>query len=127
MWPSLQHPISRRPEKKEKKADSKAESKALAAELPLQWRLWLDEEVYPLISKDQRRAFLALETEAQRKAFVERLWNLWARESGIGVSFRQMYQDRLAMARFEFGNTIEDRGPGSAHPWATVHAPQPSV
>ncbi len=80
-----------------------------ARELPLRWRVWLDEEVYPLITKEQRRAFLSLETEAQRKAFVERLWLLWGRMSGYGSAFRRMYEDRLEMARLEFGNTTEDR------------------
>ncbi|MCG6948988.1 MAG: VWA domain-containing protein [Acidobacteria bacterium] len=94
---------------KKSKTELKQGEKAALAELPLRWRVWLDEEVYPLITKDQRRAFLALETEAQRTAFVERLWTLWSRESGIGVAFRRMYEDRLQMARMEFGNTIEDR------------------
>jgi VWFA-related protein len=105
----LAAPVLVAADQKEKKADKQAAEKELKPELPLHWKIWLDEEVYPLISKDQRRAFMALETEAQRKAFVERLWNLWSRESGYGVAFRRMYEDRLAMARFEFGNTIEDR------------------
>jgi GWxTD domain-containing protein len=78
-------------------------------EIPLHWLVWLNEEVYPLITKQQRQAFLALETEAQRKAFVERLWILWSRQSAFGSAFRGMYDDRLAIARSEFGNTIEDR------------------
>jgi len=93
----------------DQKGKSKSKEKADGTELPLRWKLWLDEEVYPLISKEQRKAFLQLETEAQRKAFVERIWNLWSRQSGFGTAFRRMYEDRLAMARYEFGNTIEDR------------------
>lgn len=96
-------------DKKEKKLDAKAANGAQEPEIPLRWMVWLDEEVYPLITKEQRQAFLSLETEAQRKAFVERLWHLWSRMSGFGVAFRRMYEDRLAMARFEFGNTTEDR------------------
>jgi VWFA-related protein len=92
-----------------KKSSSKSKGKVEEAQLPLRWKLWLEEEVYPLISKEQRKAFLRLETEAQRKAFVERIWNLWSRQSGFGTVFRRMYEDRLAMARYEFGNTIEDR------------------
>jgi len=91
------------------KGHSKSEEKTEETGLPLRWKVWLDEEVYPLISKEQRKAFLQLETEAQRKAFVERIWNLWSRQSGFGTAFRRMYEDRLAMARYEFGNTIEDR------------------
>ena len=93
----------------EKKGNSKSKDKTEEAELPLRWKFWLNEEVYPLISKEQRKAFLQLETEAQRKAFVERIWNLWSRQSGFGSAFRRMYEDRLAMARYEYGNTIEDR------------------
>jgi VWFA-related protein len=80
-----------------------------APQIPVRWLVWLNEEVYPLISKEQRQAFMALETEAQRKAFVERLWILWGRQSGIGTAFRSMYEERLAIARSELGNTIEDR------------------
>jgi VWFA-related protein len=79
------------------------------AKLPTRWLVWLEQEVYPLITKEQRRAFLALESEAQRKAFSERLWVLWGRQSGLGSAFRGMYQDRLDIARVEFGNTFEDR------------------
>jgi VWFA-related protein len=86
-----------------------ADEEAARSELPLQWKLWLDEEVYPLITKEQRQAFLALETEAQRRAFVERLWLLWGRQAGYGSAFRGMYMERLDIARVEFGNTIEDR------------------
>jgi VWFA-related protein len=93
----------------EKKSDSKSKSKVEEAELPLRWKVWLNEEVYPLISTEQRKAFLRLETEAQRKAFVERIWNLWSRQSGFGSAFRRMYEDRLTMARYEYGNSIEDR------------------
>jgi VWFA-related protein len=94
---------------KGEKGDSKSKDGVEEPVLPLRWKLWLEEEVYPLISKEQRKAFLRLETEAQRKAFVERIWNLWSRQSGFGSAFRRMYEDRLAMARYEYGNTIEDR------------------
>jgi VWFA-related protein len=93
----------------EEKTEAKLSDKEKARELSLRWQVWLDEEVYPLITKEQRQAFLSLETEAQRKAFVERLWILWARTSGYGSAFRGIYEDRLAMARLEFGNTTEDR------------------
>ncbi len=91
------------------KGKSESNEKVEKAELPLRWKVWLEEEVYPLISTEQRKAFLRLETEAQRKAFVERIWNLWSRQSGFGSAFRRMYEDRLAMVRYEYGNTIEDR------------------
>ncbi len=78
-------------------------------ELPSEWRTWLEEEVYPLIDRQQRRAFLQLETDAQRHAFVDRLWILWGRQTGFGSAFRRMYDERLEMARLEFGSTLDAR------------------
>ena len=77
--------------------------------VPEPWRTWLEEEVYPIISTEQRKAFLALETDAQRKEFAEQLWQLWNTESGIGAAFRRAYEERLVFCREEYGNTIEDR------------------
>lgn len=85
------------------------EEKRRARDLPEQWRVWLEEEVYPLITKEQRSAFLALDTEAQRRAFAERLWLLWGRQSGYGSQFRGLYLERLQIARSEFGGTLDDR------------------
>jgi VWFA-related protein len=87
----------------------KSEVKEALENLPEHWRVWLEEEVYPLITKDQRRAFLALDTEAQRLAFAERLWILWGRQTGYGTSFRRIYEDRLNFCRVELGNTAEER------------------
>lgn len=86
-----------------------AQDKPSVKDLPENWRAWLEEEVYPLITKEQRQAFLELETDAQRQSFADRLWILWGRETGYGSSFRGMYRDRLQFCRMEFGNTQEDR------------------
>lgn len=79
------------------------------ADLPEKWRTWLEEEVYPLISSEQRKAFLQLETDAQRQEFAERLWAIWGSQLGFGTAFRRQYDERLEQARAEFGNTTEDR------------------
>jgi Ca-activated chloride channel homolog len=84
-------------------------TKEALAKLPEQWRVWLEQEVYPIISAEQRKAFLALESEAQRQAFADRLWVLWGQQTGYGPGFRRMYEDRLVMCRSEFKNTTEDR------------------
>ena len=91
-----------------KKQDVEPERRSVK-DLPESWRIWLEEEVYPLLSKDQKRAFLALDTEAQRQAYAERLWVLWGRQTGFGSSFRWMYNERLSYARAEFESTTEDR------------------
>jgi len=80
-----------------------------ASELPEKWKKWLDEEVYPLITREQRKAFLALETDEQRQAFAERLWELWNAESGRGSVFRRIWEERLDEVRAAFGSTTEDR------------------
>jgi VWFA-related protein len=110
----------------EQKTEKELSDKEKARSLPLRWKVWLDEEVYPLITKEQRQAFLSLETEAQRKAFVERLWMVWARTSGYGSAFRGIYEDRLARARYEFGNTHEDRARVMLihGPPASIHDPR---
>jgi len=79
------------------------------SELPPEWRKWLEEEVYPLVTGEQRKAFLALETNAERADFAERLWALWGDQYGLGTSFRRNYLERLDQCRSEFGNTTEDR------------------
>jgi len=86
-----------------------ASQRAQVEALPDKWRRWLEQEVYPLITSEQRKAFLALETDAQREEFVERLWQLWSQQSGRGSVFRRLWEERLEMARAEFENTIEDR------------------
>jgi Ca-activated chloride channel family protein len=78
-------------------------------QIPEKWRVWLEEEVYPLISSEQRKTFLALETDEQRTEFAEQLWQLWETQSGMGSVFRRTYQERLSQCRDEYGNTIEDR------------------
>jgi len=59
-----------------------ASQRAQVEALPERWKRWLEQEVYPLITSEQRKAFLALETDAQREEFVERLWQLWSSQSG---------------------------------------------
>ncbi|MGC8915818.1 MAG: VWA domain-containing protein [Thermoanaerobaculum sp.] len=86
-----------------------ASQRAQIKALPERWQRWLEEEVYPLISEEQKKAFLELTTDAQREEFVDRLWHIWGEQVGLGASFRRIYDDRLHMCRQEFGNTTEDR------------------
>lgn len=89
-------------------------SKAQKQQLELlsdEWRFWLTQEVFPLITKEQADAFLALETEAQRHAFVDRLWILWGGQTGFGAAFRGMYAERMQLVKLEFGDgQVDERG-----------------
>ncbi len=78
-------------------------------DLPERWQKWLDEQVYPLITREQKKAFLSLETDEQRQVFVERLWELWNSQSGMGHNFQRTWEERLEEAASAFGNTTEDR------------------
>ena len=82
---------------------------ASSKDLPERWRTWLDEQVYPLITREQRKAFLTLETDEQRTVFVQRLWDLWNAQSGMGSNFQRTWEERLEETASEFGNTTEDR------------------
>lgn len=86
-----------------------ASQRAQIKALPERWQRWLEEEVYPLISDEQKKAFLQLTTDAQREEFANRLWQIWGEQVGLGASFRRIYEDRLETCRVEFGNTTEDR------------------
>ena len=90
-------------------ATGEASSKRKVKDLPDHWRAWIEEVVFPLISKEQKEAFLQLETEAQRKMFSERLWILWGHQTGYGMRFRQMYNERLRLAHELFPHMSSDR------------------
>ncbi len=65
--------------------------------------------MYPLITSEQRQAFLTLADDAQREAFAERLWIVWGDLYGFGGSFRRNYEERLEQCRNEFSSTVDDR------------------
>jgi Ca-activated chloride channel homolog len=89
-------------------AQSRAERERIA-ELPEVYRAWLV-EVAAILSDAERTAFLALEQDYQRDAFIERFWQVrdpypdTARNEA-----RDAWESRLAQARQEFASLDEDR------------------
>lgn len=78
-------------------------------ELSERYRRWL-REVDLLIVEEERRAFLALEKDYQRDAFIERFWE--ARDPYPATErneLRDTWYARLEEAEEEFGNWTEDR------------------
>ena len=72
--------------------------------LPLQYQDWL-RDVDVLISRAERKAFLKLEKDYQRDAFIERFWQ--ARDPYPETQrneYRDQYQGRLASARELWGS-----------------------
>jgi Ca-activated chloride channel homolog len=88
---------------KEKKLDQK---KAIAKLAP-KYRAWL-ELVEFLITKDEKKAFLELEQDYQRDAFIERFWEVRDRGGAPG-EFRRRYQARIEEAITRFGRLSDER------------------
>ncbi|MDH4198318.1 MAG: GWxTD domain-containing protein, partial [Candidatus Aminicenantes bacterium] len=51
-----------------------AQKKKSPSDLPPEFRKWLEEEVVYIISKKEREVFLQLESDRERKIFVEAFW-----------------------------------------------------
>jgi VWFA-related protein len=86
----------------------KETTKALEA-LPEPYRAWLL-EVELIIDEEELAAFLALEKDYQRDAFIERFWRIRDPYPETARNeFKDNYQDRLAEARSRYGNLEEDR------------------
>ena len=88
---------------------TRADEKAALAALSPEHRAWL-EEVAVLLSKAERAAFLVLEKDYQRDAFIERFWQVrdpfpdTARNEA-----RDAWESRLVQARQEFASLAEER------------------
>lgn len=95
-------------ERAEKAVEEKALKAALEALAP-DYREWLD-SVEPILTKEERAAFLKLEKDYQREAFIERFWA--ARDPYPDTArneMRENWDTRVAQALAEFGSLKEDR------------------
>src|SRR5262245_356736 len=86
-------------------------SRSLAAieqkDLAEEYRAWLD-EVDAIITKEERAAFLGLEKDYQRDAFIERFWQ--ARDpyrDTVRNEMKETWSARVDMAREHFGSLKE--------------------
>ncbi|HET9767241.1 MAG TPA: GWxTD domain-containing protein, partial [Thermoanaerobaculia bacterium] len=81
----------------------------LPADLPQRYADWL-EEVAPLMSEEERQAFLALTQDYQRQAFLRAFWE--ARDpypETPGNELRDAWQARVEEARKRYGTLADDR------------------
>ncbi|HYU33450.1 MAG TPA: VWA domain-containing protein [Thermoanaerobaculia bacterium] len=68
------------------------------------------EEVAPLITDQERQAFLALPQDYQRDAFMRRFWEVRDPYPKTGRNeLHEQWLERLDMARKQLGSTTEDR------------------
>ncbi len=78
-------------------------------DLPEDYILWL-EEVDAILTKEERAAFLKLEKDYQRDAFIERFWQ--ARDpfrDTVRNEMRETWTARVDQARVYFGSLKEER------------------
>lgn len=88
---------------------SKKELKALQEALPAKYQQWLD-EVAVLISKEERVAFLQIDKDYQRDAFIDRFWIVRdAYDDTTRNEFKDLYMRRVEEARQRFGGLTVDR------------------
>ena len=91
------------------KDGDKKEIKAKLEALPQEYQLWV-ESVRALISKDELKAFLELEKDYQRDAFIERFWR--SRDPYPQTprnELQERWMLRVEEAKTLFGNLTEDR------------------
>jgi len=90
------------------KRPTKAQEK-LIEQLPEPYRKWL-EEVDVLLTDEEREAFLKIEQDYQRDAFIERFWQARDPYTDTGRNeLRDRWNDRVQQARQLFGSLKEDR------------------
>ncbi len=79
------------------------------SDLAPRYQAWL-EEVAPLISAKERTAFLGLQKDYQRDAFIRRFWDVRDPFPQTPVNeLRARWEQRAEIARQRFGNLTDDR------------------
>ncbi len=69
------------------------------------YQRWLEEEVPYIVSQREKKEFLALETDAQREAFVEYFWSRRDPDPATeNNEFREEHYRRIEHANQRFGN-----------------------
>jgi len=89
------------------KAKTSREQKKAIEKLAPQYRAWL-EEVEVLITKEEKRAFLELQEDYQRDAFIEHFWQVRDR-GAINGEFRHRWEARVEEVRTRFGKLSDER------------------
>lgn len=101
-----------RAEKPASARETRKQQEGLIAKLSVQYRQWL-EFVNDLISKEELAAFLALEKDYQRDAFIERFWEV--RDIYKGTQ-RNEFRDRWESRQEEVKQRYADAPTGDERP-----------
>ena len=88
---------------------SKRERKEKIAGLEIRFQEFLS-DVEPILAPTELETFVALETDAQRDAFIEVFWHRHAQQQGTSSQvFRNAYYQRLEIAKAQFRRVASDR------------------
>ncbi|MBK9163260.1 MAG: GWxTD domain-containing protein [Acidobacteria bacterium] len=111
-------PVSAQRDKNDKNRpnqDPTERSRNVKPELKEAYKRWLDQDVPYIITKEERRAFQALQTDEERENFIENFWR--RRDPNPDTEeneFREEYYERIAYANERFTSGIPgwrtDRG-----------------
>jgi GWxTD domain-containing protein len=109
---------ARHSDKQDQKQKEKAEKKSereLYKELSPQYKRWLDEDVVYIITPEERRAFLHLQTNEEREQFIEAFWQRRNPDPDSPENtYKEEYYRRIAYANEHFASGIPgwktDRG-----------------
>lgn len=90
-------------------ADYTKEQRKAIAEMPAPYRAWL-EAVEPIIQDAELEAFLVLEQDYQRDAFIKRFWRVRDHYPDTARNeYQEQYEQRVAYAKQSYGSLQEDR------------------
>ena len=100
---------------KEKAKNEKKSERELYKELSPQYRKWLDEDVIYIITPEERRAFLHLQTNEEREQFIEAFWQRRNPDPDSPENtYKEEYYRRIAYANEHYASGIPgwktDRG-----------------
>lgn len=108
-------PVSAQRDKEQPNQDPTSRPRNVKPELKEAYKRWLDQDVPYIITKEERRAFMALQTDEERENFIENFWR--RRDPNPDTEeneFREEYYERIAYANERFTSGIPgwrtDRG-----------------
>lgn len=95
--------------------DVNSKDRKVEKELNVAYKRWLSNDVSYIITKEERRAFMALQTDAERENFIESFWRRRDPDPDTEENeYREEYYERIAYANEHYTSGIPgwktDRG-----------------
>jgi len=93
-------PVSAQRDKEQPNQDPTSRPRNVKPELKEAYKRWLDQDVPYIITKEERRAFMTLQTDEERENFIENFWR--RRDPNPDTEeneFREEYYERIAYTK----------------------------